>query len=590
MLYPIMTESRAIFDLNGIWNFQFDTGKAFEEKWYEKPFSSPLQIAVPASYNDQYEGQEFKNIDAWIWYEKEFTLPLSLIQGQRVVLRIDAAAHHAKVYLNGTLLTEHRGGFIPFEAEMNDLLKEGVNRLTVAVDPRLGLDTLPVGKTFEWDIPTVGVIRRNRPNCDFFNYAGINRYVRIYTTPKEYIKDIVIVPDIKGQDGLIEYTVDTSSSKEVSIKILDEQRECVAQAQGKTGTITIPNAHFWAPLNSYLYTFQVVSGEDSYEEPFGIRTVEVKGPEFLINGKPFYFKGFGKHEDFPVSGRGIQPSTYIKDCNLMKWMGANSFRTSHYPYSEEFMRLADREGFVVIDEVAAVGLHFRNSYFGFNNVWDEIKTHEIHAQAIQELITRDKNHPCVVMWCLANESAEQAEGSVEYFTPLFALARSCDPQKRPITVTSPEQSSAKNNKIAEMIDVISLNLYYGWYSQEGDLRAASGFVRQALLDYKTRTPDKPVFITEYGVDTIAGMHDTTPTVFSEEYQVAFLKLYGEIFDEFPSLIGEHIWNFADFQTEQSIARVGGNKKGLFTRDRKPKQAVFTMKDRWLKIPNFNYKS
>lgn len=119
-----------------------------------------------------------------------------------------------------------------------------MNRLTVAVDPRLGYDILPVGKTFEWVIPTVGVIRRNRPNCDFFNYAGINRYVKIYTTPKEYIKDIVIVPDIKGLDGLIEYTVESSSSKEVSIKILNEQQQCVAQAQGKTGTITIPNAHF----------------------------------------------------------------------------------------------------------------------------------------------------------------------------------------------------------------------------------------------------------------------------------------------------------------------------------------------------------
>lgn len=165
-------------------------------------------------------------------------------------------------------------------------------------------------------------------------------------------------------------------------------------------------------MSSYLYKARVELIKDNealdvYEENFGIRTIEVKGTEFLINGKPFYFKGFGKHEDTYINGRGINEAYNVADINLMKWMGANSFRTSHYPYSEEMMRLCDREGIVVIDECAAVGM-----FEGFNvnsaagmelkSTWEHLDTSEAHEQGIRELIERDKNHACVVMWSLMN--------------------------------------------------------------------------------------------------------------------------------------------------------------------------------------------
>ena len=154
-----------------------------------------------------------------------------------------------------------------------------------------------------------------------------------------------------------------------------------------------------------------------------MRTIAVKDGKFLINRSPFYFKGFGKHEDFPIHGRGLDEVVMVKDLNLLKWIGANSFRTSHYPYSEELMRLADREGFVVIDEVPAVGLHLNfmamlNAGGRKHNTWKELGTKEQHVQVIRELIARDKNHPCVVMWSIANESASEEEGAHDYFQPL----------------------------------------------------------------------------------------------------------------------------------------------------------------------------
>jgi len=589
MLYPIMTESRSVFDLNGVWKLKFDDGTSFDKEWFSSPLTNTQNIIVPASFNDQNEGYEFRDFFGWLWYEREFILPKN-IKNQRTVLRIDAATHTAKVYINGTFAIKHSGGFIPFEVELNPYLQEGKNRITIAVDTRVDHSTLPVGRTFELDIPTIGIIKRNLPNCDFYNYTGLNRYIRIYTTPIDYIQDIIIIPSIEGDHGIIDYQIKTSNPGDIRVEVLDEQDQIVANSQGSHGQIIIKNAHLWQPLQAYLYTLRVYYREDVYNENFGIRTVKIKGTEFLINDKPFYFKGFGKHEDFPISGRGINEVAYMKDLNLMKWMGANSFRTSHYPYSEEFMRLADQEGFVVIDEVAAVGLHFRSPQFGTTNVWKEIETHENHKNAIIELIKRDKNHPCVVMWCLANEAAEQLNEAADYFTPLFQLARDIDPQHRPITVTSPEQSTAINNKVAEMIDVIALNLYYGWYSEEGHLLAGSGKLRQIFLDYGVRCPNKPIMITEYGVDTIAGMHDTTPTMFTEEYQREFFEIYSKVFDEFPSIIGEHVWNFADFATEQKTTRIQGNKKGVFTRDRKPKQAVYWLQKRWKNIPNFNNKN
>jgi beta-glucuronidase len=334
---------------------------------------------------------------------------------------------------------------------------------------------------------------------------------------------------------------------------------------------------------------------DTYEQPFGVRTVEVRDGKFLINGQPFYFKGFGKHEDFPVHGRGFDEVVALKDLNLLHWMNANSFRTAHYPYAEELMRLADRMGLVVIDEVPAVGLHLN---FGVmmggdgnpHHTWTELETREQHEQVIRELIARDKNHPCVVMWSIANEPASEEEGAHAYFQPLVQLARDLDPQKRPLTIVLHLGATPDKDTVADLIDVLALNRYYGWYIAGGQLEMAQTLLRAELTRWQELMPGKPIMFTEYGADTVAGLHDTSPTMFSEEYQVEVLKANHAVMDEFPGFIGEQVWNFADFQTSQSLVRVQGNKKGVFTRDRKPKMAAHYLRERWMAIPDFGYKS
>jgi beta-glucuronidase len=144
-------------------------------------------------------------------------------------------------------------------------------------------------------------------------------------------------------------------------------------------------------------------------------------------------------------------------------------------------------------------------------------------------------------------------------------------------------------KVSDLVDVLALNRYYGWYAQGGRLQEAKAALRAELEGWQRVRPGKPIMFTEYGADTIAGLHDTTPVMFSEEYQVECLQANHEVIDEFPNFVGEQVWNFADFQTSQGIIRVQGNKKGVFTRERKPKMAAHMLRKRWAAIPDFGYK-
>ncbi|MGI6178031.1 MAG: beta-glucuronidase [Eubacterium sp.] len=614
MLYPVMTDSRMVIDLSGVWDFKLDDGNGFTEKWYEKPLTDPIAMPVPSSYNDIRTNAEIRDHYGYVFYQRYVSLPEAVRNTQRIVLRMDAVTHHAIVYLNGEKICEHFGGFLPFEAEITEKLKDGRNLLTIAVDNVVDYTTLPVGGQGDILGDMMGTSaappqkKVNRPNFDFFNYCGITRPVRIYTTPAAHIEDVTVTSDVpeisaaaSNEDSLmmsadLHYKVDVVGDGACSVEVYDEKGTLVGKAEGTEGTVHIEKAHLWQPLHAYLYNIRFRFASDVYELPYGIRTVRVDGTKFLINEKPFYFKGYGKHEDTFPNGRGINIPMYVKDISLMKWQGANSFRTSHYPYSEEMVRLCDREGLVLIDETTAVGINFD---FGgganFNgqkvSTFDPdhgVKTFEHHKDVIRDLIARDKNHACVVMWSIANEPDSYSKGAYEYFAPLYALAREMDPQKRPCTLASVQLAGGPDRDIsAKLSDVICLNRYYGWYYCGSDLESAETALRKELDAWAAL--GKPVIFTEYGADTVMGLHDATPVMFTEEYQVDFYRMYSKVFDEYPCVVGEQVWNFADFETSQGIVRVQGNKKGLFTRDRRPKLAAHYFRCRWNSIPDFGYK-
>ena len=594
MLYPVMTKSRMLFDLSGIWAFRMEDeeGQGEREGWAGKPLPQPMTMAVPASYNDMKACAKLRDYHGVVYYQTTVRLARTMLE-ERLVLRCGAVTHHAKVYLNGSLVMAHRGGFLPFEAEVSGFAKEGDNLLTIAVDNRIDHSTLPVG---EQKVTPAGE-KVNATNFDFFNYAGINRPVKLYTTPQDFIADLTVTADVDFESGsaVLHYAITALGEGEGRVAVYDEAGSLVGQGEGKTGDVTIEKVRLWQPMDAYLYEVRAYFGMDEYILPYGIRTVRVDGTRFLINERPFYFKGYGKHEDTYPNGRGFNEAMNVKDLALLKWQGANSFRTSHYPYSEEMMRLCDREGIVVIDECPAVGLNLRmgGGFFGATPgaTFDPetgIKTGEHHQDVLRELAARDKNFACVVMWSIANEPDSNGEGAWEYFAPLFALMRKLDPQHRPCTLVNCQMLTDAEMEVSlKLADVICLNRYYGWYYCSGDLESAEKELRAELE--KWAAYGKPIVFTEFGADTVAGFHDATPVMFTEEFQVDYYEMNTRVFDDFPAVQGEQVWNFADFATSQGVVRVQGNKKGLFTRDRKPKMAAHFMRRRWLAIPDFDYK-
>jgi len=597
MLYPVINKYRSIIDLNGIWDFKIEG--VDDQIDVTRPLNTDLVMAVPGSYNDQGVTSDIRNHVGNVWYERTFTIP-NVLRNERVVLRFGSATHKATVYIDGKEVTSHQGGFLPFEVGIDSEFGSGQHRLTVCVNNILDETTLPVGEYSETINNDGKIIKKNSPNFDFFNYAGLHRPVKIYTTPKVFIEDIEIVPEVLENCAKVQYKVTTNEAvPTIAVKLRDEKDNIVAETSGAEGIIEVDNPHLWQPLNAYLYHLEVTLLDndqviDTYAERFGIRSVEVREGQFLINGEPFYFKGFGKHEDAYYSGRGMNEVTNVLDFNLMKWIGANSFRTSHYPYSEEMMRLADEQGIVIIDETTAVGVHLNFSAIlsgtTTRDTFKEIGTKEAHEAVIKDLIERDKNYACVVMWSVANEPASTEKGAKAYFEPLVNLARACDPQQRPVTIVTILTSQPDTCEVQDLVDVLCLNRYYGWYTQSGDLEAAKEALRAELDGWSERQPGKPIMFTEYGADTIAGMHAINDELFTEEYQIRYYEANHEVIDNYPQFIGEQTWNFADFETSSGIIRVQGNKKGIFTRERRPKAVAHYFKKRWDNIPDFGYKN
>ncbi|MCZ4236291.1 beta-glucuronidase [Staphylococcus equorum] len=596
MLYPVINKYRSIIDLNGIWDFKIEG--VDDQIDVTRPLDTDLVMAVPGSYNDQGVTSDIRNHVGNVWYERTFTIP-NVLRNERVVLRFGSATHKATVYIDGKEVTSHQGGFLPFEVDFDSEFGSGQHRLTVCVNNILDETTLPVGEYSETINNDGKIIKKNSPNFDFFNYAGLHRPVKIYTTPKVFIEDIEIVPEVLENSAKVQYKVTTNEAvPTIVVKLRDEKDNIVAETSGAEGIIEVDNPHLWQPLNAYLYHLEVTLLDndqviDTYAERFGIRSVEVREEQFLINGEPFYFKGFGKHEDAYYSGRGMNEVTNVLDFNLMKWIGANSFRTSHYPYSEEMMRLADEQGIVIIDETTAVGVHLNFSAIlsgtTTRDTFKEIGTKEAHEAVIKDLIERDKNYACVVMWSVANEPASTEKGAKAYFEPLVNLARACDPQQRPVTIVTILTSQPDTCEVQDLVDVLCLNRYYGWYTQSGDLEAAKEALRTELDGWSEKQPGKPIMFTEYGADTIAGMHAINDELFTEEYQIRYYEANHEVIDNYPQFIGEQTWNFADFETSSGIIRVQGNKKGIFTRERRPKAVAHYFKKRWDNIPDFGYK-
>ncbi len=595
MLYPQSNVCRQTADLSGFWDFRFDpAGEGLGLGW-GAGFDPAEIIAVPASWNDQFT--DWRDYTGVAWYQTRFDLPWGW-PGQRIFVRFNAVSYLADVWLNGERLGEHEGGYLPFAFDITDRVREAGNVLIVRVDGHLAPDRVPPGNLAGRPGAAFPTVNYPDTSFDFFPYCGIQRPVLIYTQPQDAITDLTAITEIDGTSGLVRLRIERSPGDALAARVTltghgaERAAEVAARERAAEVTLTVPDAALWSPGAPHLYDLRVEllrdgAVVDCYTLAIGIRTIAVEGDQLLLNGAPVKLVGFGRHEDFPVVGKGLLPALIVKDYALMRWMGANSFRTSHYPYSEQMMDMADRLGFLVIDETPAVGLFFFEEGLERRN--------RICHQMIREMIDRDKNHPSVIMWSIANEphtSYPEARAAynrdftvadhpsrpeaVASFKAQIDLVRELDPT-RPVTLVSHE--GALEEAFA-FVDVVCLNRYAGWYSQSGQIDLGLEHLDREI-ELIHRLYPKPFILSEFGTDAIPGHHAQPPEMFSEEYQAEFLTRQIQLTDAKPFVVGQHIWNLCDFKTSQAVHRMAAtNYKGLFTRDRRPKLAAHRVRALW----------
>ena len=588
MLTPRPSSSREYLRLDGLWRFRFDPfAEGAAARWWSRPLPGGREMPVPASYNDLVTDPAERDYVGDVWYQREVWVPGSWA-GRRIVLRCDAATHHGTMWAGDTQVAEHTGGYTPFEADVTALARLGEPlRVTLRVGNELTLDTIPPGVISTHPDGH----RTQRYFHDFYNYAGLHRSVWLYSTPPSFIDGVVVRTDFDPRSGrgLVSYQVDAVDDHGAygaaltSAVLRDADGAVVARATGPAGELPVPSARPWHPGDPYLYRLDLAHGEDEYALPVGIRTVRVAGDRLLLNGEPVRLRGFGMHEDGALHGKGHDDARMVRDFALLKWIGANSFRTSHYPYAEEVLDYADRQGLLVIGETPAVGLHLSLGHMGDHGATtfapDRIgaAAAAAHRQAIGELITRDRNHPCVIAWSIANEPDTAEEAARPYFAPLVAATRELDPT-RPVCFANVATAPPEADVVTDLFDLICVNRYFGWYADTGDVAAAERDLEDELRAWARH--GKPIVVTEFGADALAGLHALPATLWSEDYQVALIAASLRVFRRVPEVIGEHVWNFADFATAQAVHRPGGNHKGVFTRDRQPKAAAWLLRELW----------
>jgi beta-glucuronidase len=589
MIRPRTGPHRLALDLGGLWRLLPDPDDALgpDAPWRD----DALAFAVPGSWNSQLAeatagGVPLAGYVGACWIGRDVFVP-EAAGGKRVFVYAGSADYRAEVFWDGRRVGESRAAFLPFWAEVTDRATPGeAHRLALRVDNRADAETIPQGITGpEFAEPKergAGAEHVPPARYDFFPYGGVHREVELAVLPQTFVAQVRVETALGGE---VAVAVDVDGPADaVTARLADASGALAASASARPesdtarSTLTVAEPRPWSPADPHLYALRVGVERDGaevdvVERAVGVREVRVEGKQLLLNGEPVFLRGFGKHEDFPVLAKAHSPAVLVKDFGLMEWIGANSFRTSHYPYHPDWLDEADRRGVLVLSEVPAVSL---------NHAKTTDQTQAAHAEAIRQLVARDRNHPSVIGWVIGNEPGLSGEPeattdvATDYWRPLFDLTRDLDPS-RPVTV--PTHNRHVGRALYPLCDFASVNRYYGWYTQPGQLELAQRLLRDEL-DEIWDTYGLPTLVSEFGADTLAGAHSTVPVQFTEEYQAAFIEAYLDVVERHPAAVGAHVWNFADFRTPQNFRRVVDNLKGVFTRTRDPKRAAFALRARW----------
>jgi beta-glucuronidase len=519
---------------------------------------SPM-VHLPASWIGH--AAEMRLYQGLVWYQRTFDTP-AVAKRTRVFLRFGAADYAAEVYLNGKRVGGHRGGFTPFAFEVTKLLRPGSNQITVGVD----------SVRTDNDVPP--------PVTDWETYGGITRSVTLVTVPETFVDDAWVR---LTRDGHLAASVQLDGPNRagypvrVRIPALDATIDGATDAQGRwSGNIPAPKGlQRWSPEAPVLYDVTVEAGSDKWADKVGFRTIEVRGLDILLNGRPVFLRGISMHEEElgadPV--RSITPSAARALLTEIKQgLNGNFVRLAHYPHSEVMTRMADELGLLVWSEVPV--------YWRVN--WTNPATIKDAQQQVRENILRDRNRASIVLWSVANETPV-GDARNAFLRTLIADVRKLD-DTRLVTAallsTRKGQVNTIDDPLAADLDVMAINTYNGWYS--GDPLAS-------LPSLSWATPiEKPMIFSEFGADAQAGYRDdpAKPHKFSEEYQAEYYRQTLAMARKVPFLRGLSPWILKDFRSprrQHPVFQQGWNRKGVISNMGVRKQAFFVLAEEYARL-------
>jgi beta-glucuronidase len=488
-----------------------------------------------------------------MWYQRYFTYEKK--PRTRTFLYFGAANYLARVWLNGEKLGEHVGGFTPFDFEVTDRIRDGENSVVVEVDNTRRADGVP------------GI------HTDWWNYGGLTRGVKLIEVPATFVENykLQLAP---GRSDAVEGWVQLQGGKEgaeVSLEIHDADllvsaQKARADASGRASFLFPVKLDLWSPDHAKLYQVSISAEGDQLTDQIGFRTVETRGTQILLNGKPIFLRGISIHEEAPF--RGGRAFSEEDDRTLLVWakdLGCNFVRLAHYPHNEDMIRLADRMGIMVWEEIPVYWeLDFQNPAIVEN----------AKAQ-LDAAIRRDQNRAAIIFWSIANETPiHPARNAV--LKSLSESARSLD-STRLISAASDKwqrmdgDTMALNDPLGEYLDVIGLNQYIGWY---GDYKAEDADRIRWTFAYP-----KPVIVTEFGGGAQYGLDGDSATRFTEEYQANLYQHQLRMLSRMPQLAGMTPWILMDFRSpRRTLPGIQDyyNRKGLISDRGQRKQAFYVL--------------
>lgn len=541
---------------SGIQGFRGEAPNASERRWADLDVAAAMRRADGALFEFDMaaapvatlpggwiaHAPEMRYYQGLVWYQRHFRQAGA--PGKRRFLRFGAVNYAARVYLNGTFVGAHVGGFTPFAFDVTSLLRNGDNQITIGVDSAVDDGSVPP------------------PVTDWENYGGINRDIRLIETPETYVDDAWVRLDRDGRiaiDARLVGPAAAGQSVRFAIPTLGIWLAGTADAEGRWHAVLAAPRGLarWSPDRPQLYDVTVQAGADHWRDRVGFRTIERRGSEILLNGRPIFLRGISLHEEeFGVApARRITPhASRALLIEAKVRLHANFVRLAHYPHGEITVRLADQLGLLVWSEVPVY----------WRIAWANPATAAIARQMVAENILRDRNRASIVIWSIANETPNTPDRNAF----LAALARDVrvldDTRLVGAALLTERHDEARhsvvtiNDPLAVSLDVLGVNTYNGWYSSDrlSDLPA---------IEWHTPA-DKPLIFSEFGADAKAGFHDrrATPQKFSEEFQRDYYQATLAMARKITTLRGMSPWVLKDFRSprRQNAFQRGWNRKGL----------------------------